>query len=226
MCSLQGCDPVSTGNRTRPFLTTHPTPLPPTVARMLGCTNVLLHRYALVGVEKICNSLNELINWFQRNQINEDGEMLRDPCGQELNEHGEEECVVIRFLNNGGCGDAVGGDAVGVCVWGGSNSGRSVVFRVFLYPISLVSLLVACCRINLLSLTLTCFSYASSLPPLFASVELGMGDAENTSHCQTLCAPGATSKSSTAQLKSPSPSPVAVEEAVEEVVHRHLSHEL
>lgn len=49
-------------------------------------------RYALVGVEKICNSLNELINWFQRNQINEDGEMLREPCGQEVNEFGEEEC--------------------------------------------------------------------------------------------------------------------------------------
>ena len=26
---------------------------------------------------QICNSLNELINWFQRNRINEDGDMLR-----------------------------------------------------------------------------------------------------------------------------------------------------
>lgn len=33
---------------------------------------------------QICNSLNELINWFQRNQINEEGEMLREPCGQEV----------------------------------------------------------------------------------------------------------------------------------------------
>jgi hypothetical protein len=49
-------------------------------------------RYALVGVEKICNSLNELINWFQRNQINDEGEMLREACGQEVNEFGEEEC--------------------------------------------------------------------------------------------------------------------------------------
>lgn len=39
-------------------------------------------RYALVGVEKVCNSLNELVEWFSRNRINEDGDMLREPCGQ------------------------------------------------------------------------------------------------------------------------------------------------
>jgi hypothetical protein len=39
-------------------------------------------RYALVGVPKVCNSLNELIEWFSRNRVNEDGDMLREPCGQ------------------------------------------------------------------------------------------------------------------------------------------------
>ena len=39
-------------------------------------------RYALVGVPKVCSSLNELIEWFSRNRINDDGDMLREPCGQ------------------------------------------------------------------------------------------------------------------------------------------------
>lgn len=41
-------------------------------------------RYALVGIAKICDSLNGLLNWFQRNRINDDGDMLREPCGQEV----------------------------------------------------------------------------------------------------------------------------------------------
>ena len=44
-------------------------------------------RYALVGIDKICTSLNNLINWFQRNRINEEGDMLREPCGQEVRCH-------------------------------------------------------------------------------------------------------------------------------------------
>lgn len=48
-------------------------------------------RYALVGVEKICDSLNGLVAWFQRNQINEAGDMLRDPCGQNVDDNGYEE---------------------------------------------------------------------------------------------------------------------------------------
>lgn len=49
-------------------------------------------RYALVGIDKITNSLNSLINWFQKNQINDEGDMLREACGQEINDEGEEEC--------------------------------------------------------------------------------------------------------------------------------------
>ena len=41
-------------------------------------------RYALRGNEKVCNSLNELIEWFTRHRINPEGDMLREPCGQEV----------------------------------------------------------------------------------------------------------------------------------------------
>jgi hypothetical protein len=49
-------------------------------------------RYALVGIEKICNSLNELINWFQRNRMNEEGEMLREHGARFPTEMYTQEC--------------------------------------------------------------------------------------------------------------------------------------
>lgn len=41
-------------------------------------------RYALRGADKVCSSLNELIEWFTRHRINAEGDMLREPCGQEV----------------------------------------------------------------------------------------------------------------------------------------------
>ena len=61
-------------------------------------------RYALVGVPKICDSLNGLVNWFQRNRINEEGDMLREPCGQEVNADGEEQCDYGELLPPGESG--------------------------------------------------------------------------------------------------------------------------
>eukprot|EP00039_Didymoeca_costata_P012454 m.179999 g.179999 ORF g.179999 m.179999 type:complete len:953 (+) comp15487_c1_seq1:243-3101(+) len=60
-------------------------------------------RYALVGVEKICHGLNELVNWFQRNRINEEGDMLREACGQEIID-GEEQCNYGELLPAGKSG--------------------------------------------------------------------------------------------------------------------------
>jgi myosin-3 len=89
-------------------------------------------RYALVGVEKICNSLNELINWFQRNQINDEGEMLREACGQEVNEFGEEECdfeelygTVEMPTSRGGGGGGGGPPAVMRSAKPGQSSGAA-----------------------------------------------------------------------------------------------------
>jgi hypothetical protein len=66
-------------------------------------------RYALVGVEKVANSLNELIEWFQRNPINEDMDMLREPCGQKIGVDGYEECDYGELLAPGQIGYSGGG---------------------------------------------------------------------------------------------------------------------
>eukprot|EP00040_Diaphanoeca_grandis_P023132 m.125302 g.125302 ORF g.125302 m.125302 type:complete len:1062 (+) comp29125_c0_seq1:115-3300(+) len=58
-------------------------------------------RYALVGVEKIRDGLNGLIEWFQRNRVNEEGDMLREPCGQEVDEYGNELCDFGELLQPG-----------------------------------------------------------------------------------------------------------------------------
>jgi myosin-3 len=58
-------------------------------------------RYALVGVDKITSSLNSLVDWFQKNRINAEGDMLRDPCGQEVDEFGEEQCDYGELLSPG-----------------------------------------------------------------------------------------------------------------------------
>eukprot|EP00050_Salpingoeca_kvevrii_P001275 m.166316 g.166316 ORF g.166316 m.166316 type:complete len:1002 (-) comp10335_c1_seq28:207-3212(-) len=58
-------------------------------------------RYALVGIDKVCSSLNELIEYFRRNRINDEGDMLREPCGQEINAAGEEQCDYGELLAPG-----------------------------------------------------------------------------------------------------------------------------
>ena len=57
-------------------------------------------RYALVGADKVAPSLNALVDHFRRNRINEYGDMLREPCGQEII-NGEEQCNYGELLPAG-----------------------------------------------------------------------------------------------------------------------------
>ena len=83
-------------------------------------------RYALVGMDKIANSLNALINWYQRNRMNAEGEMLREACGQDYNEDGEEQCNYGELVEAGTTGFGFGfGEDDNEDGGGGSGGGGS-----------------------------------------------------------------------------------------------------
>ena len=54
---------------------------------LLGSLAARVRTYAFLPFLQICTSLNSLIEWFQRNRINPEGDMLREPCGQEVCPH-------------------------------------------------------------------------------------------------------------------------------------------